>query len=87
MKKPIAATLVDRGSIYGNYRELSALIQRLKSVMHASRNWAGLPADQKESLEMTMMKIGRILNGDPDCFDSWHDAEGYLKLIADRLAA
>ena len=30
-------------------------------------------------------KIGRILNGDPNYHDSWHDIVGYSKLTADEL--
>jgi hypothetical protein len=29
--------------------------------------------------------LGRILNGDPDYADSWHDIAGYAQLVADRL--
>lgn len=51
-----------------------------------SPNWAALPPDMKEALEMVAHKAGRILNGDPDYHDSWHDIIGYTKLVADRLA-
>lgn len=35
---------------------------------------------------MVAHKIGRILNGDPNYHDSWHDIIGYTKLVADELA-
>ncbi len=44
-----------------------------------------LTDDQVEALEMVCHKIGRIVNGDPDYSDSWHDIAGYAKLVADRL--
>lgn len=50
-----------------------------------SPKWATLRPDQKEALEMVQHKIGRILNGDPDFHDSWHDMIGYTKLVADDL--
>lgn len=28
----------------------------------------------------------RILNGDPDYHDSWHDIAGYAQLVADQLS-
>ena len=28
----------------------------------------------------------RILNGDPDYHDSWHDIVGYAQLVADELS-
>jgi hypothetical protein len=34
---------------------------------------------------MIQHKIARILNGDPNYHDSWHDIGGYSKLVADRL--
>jgi hypothetical protein len=44
-----------------------------------------LADDQMEALEMIVHKIGRIVNGDPDYFDSWIDVAGYAQLVADRL--
>lgn len=41
--------------------------------------------DQKEALSMIFSKIARILNGDPDHIDSWHDIAGYATLVEDRL--
>ena len=41
--------------------------------------------DQVEALDMICHKIGRIINGDPDYADSWHDIAGYAQLVADRL--
>lgn len=50
-----------------------------------AKKWVSLASDQKESLEMIAHKIGRILNGDPNYSDSWHDIAGYAKLVGDRL--
>ena len=44
-----------------------------------------LEPDQREALEMLALKIARILNGDPNYADSWHDVAGYATLVADRL--
>lgn len=82
----IDATLAERGSRYGEYAEHARITQAMKSAMADSPNWSGLAADQRETLEMIAHKIGRILNGDPDYHDSWHDIIGYTKLVADRLA-
>ena len=35
---------------------------------------------------MILHKIGRILNGDPNYADSWHDIAGYAKLVEDELS-
>jgi hypothetical protein len=50
-----------------------------------SPNWENLTDDKKESLEMIAHKIGRILNGDPEYKDSWHDIIGYTTLIESTL--
>lgn len=79
--------LTERGKRYGEFSGVSLVAQNIKSAMRHSDNWSKLPADAREGLEMVANKLGRILNGDPLYVDSWRDAEGYFKLVADRLAA
>ena len=86
MTTDISETLAERGNRYGSFTRHAAVTQRLKTAMLGSDKWHLLAPDQKEALEMIAHKIGRILNGDPDYHDSWHDIVGYAKLVADRLA-
>lgn len=81
----IAKTLIQRGNKYGEFKDHANITQGLKTIFHETLGWAGLEAFQKEALEMIAHKIGRILNGDPNYHDSWHDIVGYAKLVADRL--
>ncbi len=81
----IEHTLVERGKRYGEFSDHARITQNLKRAMQDSPNWPHLRADQKEALEMIVHKIGRILNGDPNYHDSWHDIIGYTKLVADTL--
>ena len=81
----IASTLQERGSRYGVFAEQAAIAQKLKDVMRDTPNWNRLAPDQKEALDMECNKNARILNGDPDFHDSWHDKVGYNKLVADRI--
>lgn len=81
----ITATLAERGSRYGSFDEHARITQNIKRAMADSPNWAKLSDDKKESLEMLAHKVGRILNGDPEYHDSWHDIIGYTKLVADKL--
>lgn len=83
----IDTTLLDRGKRYGDFLGHATVTQNMKIAMIGSANWHRLAADQRECLEMIAHKIGRILNGDPNYHDSWHDIVGYTKLVADRLAA
>ena len=82
----IAATLNERGNRYGSFIGHAYITQSIKLNMMAGPSWQGMRPDQKEALEMIAHKIGRIVNGDPDYHDSWHDIIGYAKLVADRLA-
>lgn len=81
----IDATLNERGSRYGAFTGHAHITQSLKAVMQAAPQWAVLGDDQKEALEMAAHKIGRILNGDPNYIDSWHDIIGYIRLVEQRL--
>jgi hypothetical protein len=81
----IDTTLAERGTRYGEYVEHARITQGLKTVMIKTPKWGSLEPHQKETLEMIAHKIGRILNGDPNYHDSWHDIVGYAKLTADEL--
>lgn len=82
----IENTLQERGTRYGVFEDHARITQNIKRAMANSPNWNGLADDQRECLEMIAHKVGRILNGDPNYHDSWHDIMGYTKLVADRLA-
>jgi hypothetical protein len=81
----IDATLTERGSRYGSFAEHARITQNIKRAMMDSKNWESLSDSQTECLEMVAHKIGRILNGDINYHDSWHDIVGYTKLVADEL--
>lgn len=81
----IDATLAERGNRYGDFQEHARITQNIKRAMRDSPNWESLSDDKKEALEMDAHKIGRILNGDPEYKDSWHDVIGYTKLVENTL--
>jgi hypothetical protein len=54
----------------------------LAKPLPLGRNWT---LSHQEALEMIAHEIGRILNGDPNYADNWHDVGGYSKLVEDRL--
>jgi hypothetical protein len=83
----IDKTLQTRGGRYGDFREHARVTQAIKRAMAAAPNWPRLTDDKREALEMVAHKIGRILNGDPEYRDSWHDGIGYLRLIEQHLEA
>ena len=75
----------ERDARYGEWAEQATISQRLKRIVGNTPNWSTLEDFQKESIEMCLHKLSRILNGDPDYKDSWEDASLYLKLVVDRL--
>ena len=84
----IAETLAERGTRYGSFEGHAHITQQLKLTMRAHKSgtgWVSLTHSQTEALEMIAHKIGRILNGDPNYADSWHDIAGYAKLVEDEL--
>ena len=80
----IGQILEERGTRYGEFEDQSFLSQALKDTMRHG-GWDRLGDDQKEALEMMAVKMARILNGDPDHIDSWHDIAGYALLVVDQL--
>lgn len=75
-------TLQERGSRYGDFKDHADITQALKTtstIFLRSRNKV-LSAAHQEALDMIFHKIGRILNGDPNYDDSWHDIAGYATL-------
>lgn len=95
MTDNIQATLQERGSRYGVFATHAAITQELKDVIakytpgghravDGTRKQHFAP-DHQEALDMICHKIGRIVNGDPNYADSWHDIAGYAQLVANRL--
>lgn len=80
-------TLAERGSRYGDFSDHAELAQHLQDVMRGAPNdrWEMMSAVQKQALTVIAVKIARILCGDPNYPDNWHDIQGYAKLAEDRL--
>lgn len=80
----ISETLKQRGARYGKFEDHAAITQDIKKAM-STKSFESLTDDKKEALEMIAHKIGRILSGDPEYKDNWHDIVGYAKLVDDSL--
>lgn len=85
MTDKLAATLAERGARYGAFDKHAVIAQGIKRVMWVCANWSNLADDQKQALEVVADKIARILNGDPNYTDNWHDIAGYVRLVEERL--
>ena len=77
--------LRQRGSRYGDLIDNGSLAQNFKAIMRLSNNWADLPEDIQEALDMTASKISRILTGDFYYDDNWQDIIGYSQLVLNRI--
>lgn len=82
----IEKTLKERGDRYGSFVDHAKIAQALQDTMRGSEGWGALAADQKQALTVIADKIARMLNGQPNYRDNWHDIVGYAKLVDDRLA-
>ena len=80
----IEKTLKQRQKTHGDFATHAKISQQLKAVLW-EHDFQELDADQIEALEMICHKIARVLNGDPNHHDHWHDIAGYATLVADRL--
>lgn len=83
----IEETLAERGKRYGNFAGHASISQSLKRVMQGTAGWDRLNDAQREALDMVQHKVARVLNGDPDYADNWHDIAGYATLVEDLLTA
>jgi hypothetical protein len=81
----VQETLDERQSTHGDFADHARVTQMLKTVIQNQPGWKNLNAMQRESLDMIVHKIGRILAANPNHADHWHDIQGYAKLIEDRL--
>lgn len=82
----IERTLQERGERYGDFTVHAALAQDLQLCLRSADAWDyRLTPVQRQALMVITDKIARILTGDPNYADNWHDIQGYAKLVEDRL--
>lgn len=77
-------TLIERGNRYGAFADHAKIAQNIKRGMQCE-GYDNLPDMHRQALEVIADKIARILNGDPNYKDNWHDIQGYAKLVEDRI--
>lgn len=86
MTNTTEALVTERGKTHGRFEDHAAATQDLKATfdMHEkkrlSRGQPELTSMQRESIEMILHKIGRIIAGDASYADHWDDIAGYAKI-------
>lgn len=83
---PVSATLAQRGRVHGDYTENARITQALKRIVRESPGYRNLTADKAQTIEVILDKISRILSGDPEFTDHWHDIQGYARLSENRCS-
>ena len=82
----VEKTLAERGNRYGDFSVHASICQNLKSVICNTQGYQErLNPVQRQALDVIADKIARILSGDPDYADNWHDILGYSRLVEERL--
>ena len=75
----IDRTLKERASTHGDFAENAIASQVLKQAVRNVATCA-LTRVQQEALDNICQKMARILTGNPNHADSWHDIAGYATL-------
>jgi hypothetical protein len=83
----IEHTLIERGKRYGDFSDHAFRAQELQDAMRSAPGWENLDANKRQALTVIADKIARILTGDPEYKDNWHDIQGYAKLAEDRCTS
>lgn len=78
-------TLAERGARYGDFTDHARVAQALQNALRVPAGWQACSDVQKQALTVICDKMARIVTGDPNYADNWHDVQGYSKLVEDRL--
>lgn len=86
-KQTIEATLAERQAQYGCFEDVAFVTENIMATLSKvhSNGLTDLPHTHRMALYMIASKMARIVNGDFNYRDNWHDIGGYSKLIEDLL--
>ena len=86
-QQSIEATLAERQAQYGCFEDVAFVTENIMAVLSKVRTNGlnDLPHTHRMALYMIASKMARIVNGDFNHVDGWHDIGGYSKLIEDLL--
>ena len=81
----INKTLEQRGERYGKFKDVASTTYALQEILRNAKNHKHMTDDQVIALDMICNKMARIVNGDPNYIDNWHDIAGYATLVGQEL--
>jgi hypothetical protein len=77
--------ITERSNKYGEFTDNAKIMQQLKNVVRGQDGWGTLPYIQQEAIDMTIVKIGRMIDGDSSYIDNVDDILGYWKLVKEIM--
>ena len=81
----INKTLEQRGERYGKFKDVAATTYALQEILRYAKSYEHMSDDQVIALDMICNKMARIVNGDPNYIENWHDIAGYATLVEQEL--
>ena len=78
-------TLNERQKTHGDFEANAKCSQELKAVFKG-HGYDSLASSMREALDQIALKLSRILTGDCDHIDNWHDIAGYATLVEKWLS-
>ena len=79
------AILNERQTTHGDFADNARVSQYMKEVVTHEIGWRQLTLVQREAIHMIILKLGRIVTGDPCVRDHWDDIAGYATLASTRV--
>lgn len=79
-QQSIDATLAERQSTYGSFEDVAFVTENIINVLKKC-NYDYMPHTHKMAMYMIASKMARLVSGDCNHLDSWHDIQGYAKLV------
>lgn len=76
-------TLAGREKQYGDFSKVATTAQQIKSALRLGTD--GYSDVETEALSMIAVKLARIVHGNRDLLDNWHDIAGYAILVERHL--
>ena len=80
-----AGAIIDRQATHGIFTDHARVSQALKDILREQLGWDKLAPDMRESLDMQVHKMARIVTGNPHVVDHWADIAGYASRVSERL--
>jgi len=77
-------TLKERGGQHGKFADNAQMTDDFDRLVRTGPNYSRLSCIQKVALYIILHKVSRVVCGDPNHTDHWHDIGGYAKLAEDE---